>query len=151
MASPTKCELLAIVTSALLVLLSRSSDGEWLSDPPGESLQSAAVFWTQAWRWRRWWVLACRDAETKDTALGIHLSKGARPLRDLLRKRGHLVRVRTSLILGLQNIRARNTGAKMKVKLLPEIIQTSWDVFLAVISRYGHLTNSSGNLLDTYT
>ena len=36
--------------------------------------------------------------------------KEERPLRDLLRKRGHLVRLRTSLILGLQNIVVRNGG-----------------------------------------
>ncbi len=36
-----------------------------------------------------------------------------RPLRDLLRKRGHLVRLRTSLIQSLQNILARNLGTRM--------------------------------------
>jgi transposase len=42
----------------------------------------------------------------------IHPKK-QRPLRDLLRKREHLVRVRTSLIQSLQNILARNMGTKM--------------------------------------
>jgi transposase len=45
---------------------------------------------------------------------GYIYPKEQRPLRDLLRKRGHLVRLRTSLILSLQNILARNVGAKMK-------------------------------------
>jgi transposase len=45
---------------------------------------------------------------------GFIYPKEQRPLRDLLRKRGHLVRLRTSLIVGLQNILARNIGAKMK-------------------------------------
>jgi transposase len=45
---------------------------------------------------------------------GFIYPKEQRPLRDLLRKRGHLVRLRTSLILSLQNILARNIGAKMK-------------------------------------
>ena len=36
-----------------------------------------------------------------------------RPLRDLLRKRGHLVRLRTSLILSLENIISRNFGRKL--------------------------------------
>lgn len=44
---------------------------------------------------------------------GYIYPKEQRPLRDLLRKRGHLVRLRTSLILSLQNILARNIGAKM--------------------------------------
>jgi len=45
---------------------------------------------------------------------GFIYPKEQRPLRDLLRKRGHLVRLRTSLILSLQNILARNMGTKMK-------------------------------------
>ena len=45
---------------------------------------------------------------------GYIYPKEQRPLRDLLRKRGHLVRLRTSLIVSLQNILARNIGAKMK-------------------------------------
>lgn len=38
-----------------------------------------------------------------------------RPVRDLLRKRGHLVRLRMSLIVSLQNIISRNNGFKVKV------------------------------------
>ncbi len=34
-----------------------------------------------------------------------------RPVRDLLRKRGHLVRLRTSLIISLENIITRNNGS----------------------------------------
>lgn len=41
--------------------------------------------------------------------------KDERPIRDLLRKRGHLVRLRTSLILSLQNIIDRNCGARITV------------------------------------
>jgi transposase len=44
---------------------------------------------------------------------GFIYPREQRPLRDLLRKRGHLVRLRTSLIVGLQNILARNVGTKM--------------------------------------
>jgi transposase len=44
---------------------------------------------------------------------GYIYPKGQRPLRDLLRKRGHLVRLRTSLMQSLQNILARNIGSKM--------------------------------------
>jgi transposase len=36
---------------------------------------------------------------------GYVYPKGQRPLRDLLRKRGHLVRLRTSLIVRLKSIR----------------------------------------------
>jgi len=49
--------------------------------------------------------------------------KEERPIRDLLRKRGHLVRLRTSLIVSLQNIINRNCGTNIKandVKRLKE-------------------------------
>ena len=49
--------------------------------------------------------------------------KEERPIRDLLRKRGHLVKLRTSLIISLQNIIDRNCGTRIKandVKRLKE-------------------------------
>jgi len=45
---------------------------------------------------------------------GYIYPKEDRPIRDLLRKRRHLVRLRTSLILSLQNIISRNNGFKIK-------------------------------------
>jgi transposase len=46
---------------------------------------------------------------------GYIYPKEDRPIRDLLRKRGHLVRLRTSLIISLQNIVSRNNGIKLKI------------------------------------
>lgn len=46
---------------------------------------------------------------------GYIYPKQERPVRDLLRKRGHLVRLRTSLILSLENIISRNFGRKLSV------------------------------------
>ena len=46
---------------------------------------------------------------------GYIYPKEDRPIRDLLRKRGHLVKLRTSLIISLQNIVSRNNGVKLKV------------------------------------
>lgn len=45
---------------------------------------------------------------------GYIYPKETRPIRDLLRKRGHLVRLRTSLIISLQNIVDRNCGVRLK-------------------------------------
>jgi transposase len=45
---------------------------------------------------------------------GYIYPKEIRPIRDLLRKRGHLVRLRTSLILSLQNIITRNCGVRLR-------------------------------------
>ena len=54
---------------------------------------------------------------------GYVYPKEQRPLRDLLRKRGHLVRLRTSLIVSLQNILARNIGDKMKTNHLKALTE----------------------------
>lgn len=54
---------------------------------------------------------------------GYIYPKEDRPVRDLLRKRGHLVRLRTSLINSLQGIIARNCGCKLsgnKIKQFKE-------------------------------
>jgi transposase len=45
---------------------------------------------------------------------GYIYPKQERPVRDLLRKRGHLMRLRTSLVISLENIISRNCGRKMK-------------------------------------
>jgi transposase len=46
---------------------------------------------------------------------GYIYPKEERPIRDLLRKRGHLVRLRTSLIISLQHIITRNCGIIISV------------------------------------
>ena len=54
---------------------------------------------------------------------GYIYPKEERPIRDLLRKRGHLVRLRTSLVISLENIISRNCGVKLRandVKRLKE-------------------------------
>ena len=43
------------------------------------------------------------------------------PIRDLLRKRGHLVKLRTSLIISLQNIISRNCGVRLNVNKVKEL------------------------------
>lgn len=54
---------------------------------------------------------------------GYIYPKRERPIRDLLRKRGHLVHLRTSLINSLQGIISRNCGCKLganKIKAVKE-------------------------------
>ncbi len=70
---------------------------------------------------------------------GYIFPKELRALRDLLRKRLHLVRVRTALILSLQNIVTRNCGTKLSsnhLKALKEdrahkYLQDNEDLLLA--------------------
>ena len=45
---------------------------------------------------------------------GYIYPKEDRPIRDLLRKRSHLVKLRTSLVISLQNIITRNNGIRIK-------------------------------------
>ncbi len=44
---------------------------------------------------------------------GYIYPKEERPVRDLLRKRGHLIRLRTSMLISLENIISRNCGRKV--------------------------------------
>jgi transposase len=63
--------------------------------------------------------LVLTESGTKKQA-SLHIAHGLiypredRPIRDLLRKRSHLVRLRTSLVLSLQNIITRNNGVKIR-------------------------------------
>jgi transposase len=52
---------------------------------------------------------------------GYIYPREARPVRDLLRKRMHLVRLKTSLINSLQNIIARNTGASIGANKISQL------------------------------
>jgi transposase len=61
---------------------------------------------------------------------GYIYPKEERPLRDLLRKRGHLVRLRTSLIISLQNILSRNLGRKVNVNDLKAVKEDRISVLL---------------------
>ena len=45
---------------------------------------------------------------------GYIYPKEERPVRDLLRKRGHLVRLRASLVISLENIVSRNCGIRVR-------------------------------------
>ena len=52
---------------------------------------------------------------------GYIYPKEDRPIRDLLRKRAHLVRLRTSLVISLQNIISRNYGIRVKGVVLQTV------------------------------
>ena len=62
---------------------------------------------------------------------GYIYPKEERPSRDLLRKRGHLVRLRTSLIISLQNIIDRNLGFKVNVKDIKRLRENRINPLLA--------------------
>jgi transposase len=62
---------------------------------------------------------------------GYIYPKAERAVRDLLRKRAHLVRQHTANVLSVQNIMARNTGARFSVKRLQELTKPELQRVLA--------------------
>src|SRR6266446_7417532 len=62
---------------------------------------------------------------------GYIYPKAARAVRDLLRKRAHLVRQHTANVLSVQNIMARNTGARFSVKRIQELTKQELTILLA--------------------
>lgn len=61
---------------------------------------------------------------------GYIYPKEDRPLRDLMRKRFHLVKLRTSMILSLQGIISRNTGVKLDVNKIKKVNSNEVEPFL---------------------
>jgi transposase len=62
---------------------------------------------------------------------GYIYPKTERAVRDLLRKRAHLVRQHTANILSVQNILARNTGARFSGKRIQELTKQELTTLLA--------------------
>jgi transposase len=62
---------------------------------------------------------------------GYIYPKAERAVRDLLRKRAHLVRQHTANVLSVQNIMARNTGARFSVKRIHELTKQALQSMLA--------------------
>src|SRR5215472_16608172 len=62
---------------------------------------------------------------------GYIYPKAERAVRDLLRKRAHLVRQHTANVLSVQNIMARNTGARFSVKRIHALTKQELQSLLA--------------------
>jgi transposase len=62
---------------------------------------------------------------------GYIYPKAERAVRDVLRKRAHLVRQHTANVLSVQNIMARNTGARFSGKRIQELTQQELTTLLA--------------------
>jgi transposase len=78
--------------------------------------------------------------------------KEGRCLRDLLRKRGHLVKLRTSLVISVQNIIGRSCGFKLKtddIKALKEDRVTPFLMDNEDLALSGSITKESIDFLTT--
>jgi hypothetical protein len=62
---------------------------------------------------------------------GYIYPKAERAVRDVLRKRAHLVRQHTANVLSVQNIMARNTGARFSGKRIQELTKQELTTWLA--------------------
>src|SRR6266446_5737289 len=61
---------------------------------------------------------------------GYIYPKAQRPVRDLLRKRAHLVEQQTANVLSVQNIILRNTGARLSANRIKSVSQGEVDALL---------------------
>src|ERR671938_1880967 len=73
---------------------------------------------------------------------GYIYPKADRAVRDLLRKRAHLVRQHTANVLSVQNIMARNTGARFSVKRMHELTKQELQSWLTEESQVLAVTSS---------
>ena len=73
---------------------------------------------------------------------GYIYPKAARAVRDLLRKRAHLVRQHTANVLSVQNILARNTGARFSGKRIHERTKQELTTLLAEDTQVLAVTSS---------
>src|ERR671931_559426 len=73
---------------------------------------------------------------------GYIYPKAERAVRDLLRKRAHLVRQHTANVLSVQNIMARNTGSRFSVKRIQELTKQDLTTLLAEETQVLAVTSS---------
>src|SRR5919199_3073891 len=73
---------------------------------------------------------------------GYIYPKAERAVRDLLRKRAHLVRQHTANVLSVQNIMARNTGARFSIKRMHELTKQDLTTLLTEESQVLAVTSS---------
>jgi transposase len=73
---------------------------------------------------------------------GYIYPKADRAVRDLLRKRAHLVRQHTANVLSVQNIMARNTGARFSIKRIQALTKQELTSLLAEETQVLAVTSS---------
>jgi hypothetical protein len=82
---------------------------------------------------------------------GYIYPKESRPIRDLLRKRSHLVKLRTSLIISLQNIITRNIGSNLKANDIKALTTDRVQPLLAYNDDLALSGKVSKNAIDALT
>ena len=83
--------------------------------------------------------------------VGYIYPKEERPIRDLLRKRGHLVKLRTSLITSLQNVITRNLGFHVDVNDVKRLKEDRISPLLGVNEDLALVGSTSKETIDFLT
>jgi transposase len=83
--------------------------------------------------------------------VGYIYPKEERPIRDLLRKRGHLVKLRTSLITSLQNVITRNLGFHVDVNDVKRLKEDRISPLLGVNEDLALVGSTSKESIDFLT
>ena len=73
---------------------------------------------------------------------GYIYPKAERAVRDLLRKRAHLVRQHTANVLSVQNIIVRNTGTRLSIKRIRELTKQELEGLLPEVAQVLAVTSS---------
>lgn len=73
---------------------------------------------------------------------GYIYPKAERAVRDLLRKRAHLVRQHTANVLSVQNIMVRNTGVRLSVKRIRALTKQELEALLPEVDQVLAVTSS---------
>jgi transposase len=73
---------------------------------------------------------------------GYIYPKAERAVRDLLRKRAHLVRQHTANVLSVPNIMVRKTGARLSIKRIRELTQPELKGLLPAVDQVLAVTSS---------
>jgi transposase len=82
---------------------------------------------------------------------GYIYPKEDRPVRDLLRKRSHLVRLRTSLILSLHGIIARNCGVRLKGDVIKALKEDRVSPYLEYNEDLHLAGRATKDMIDSFT
>jgi transposase len=76
-----------------------------------------------------WWLAEL--LRTKQLKEGFVYPRAVRAVRDLLRKRAHLVKQRTQNILSIQNLTCRNTGGRLSANQAKQLTEEAVNKFYA--------------------
>ena len=120
-----------------LVLAGRWPDGQGTPCSSGQHCGDPTIRWTEVYRRSFRCPLAGPSAAAGGITEGYIYPKEERAVRDLLRKRGQMVRQRTANLLSIQNLITRNTGSSIRANRIKTLDAEQVDELLPNRTRPG--------------